>query len=254
MIFDNFYINQNPIFICDLNIKEGMEYISESSENYICDINAPCFQELGKEETELLQNSRTQVKFRKGDNLTKQGAFASYVLFMAQGFAIQYIEGDLDKSFNLRIIKPGEFVGLASVFSNNTFNYSSVAIDDCQLFLVEKEAIVKVIGQNGNFGLSLIRRYTEQNISLFDTLRNVLYKQMMGRVAKTLLYIDDFKSQNQDIFTLMSRKNLADFAGITTESMVKMLKTLDKEKVIELHGKDIKLLNNAYLLDLSKKG
>jgi len=231
-----------------------MKTITEKDIEYICDIQAPCFQMLDQDEVELIRTSKTQVQFRKGDNLTKQGTFASYILFVAKGLAIQYVEGDNNKSYNLRIIQPGEFVGLSSVFSKNTFNYSSIAISDCHVLLVEKTAINQIIGQNGIFGHGLISRYTEQNISLFDTLRSVLYKQMMGRMAESLLYIGGFKTNYPEIFTLLTRKHIADFAGITTESAVKILKTLDKEKIIKLDGKDISLLNKSYLEDLSLKG
>lgn len=231
-----------------------MKLIPENHADYFCDINAPCFQALSPEEAGLIQTSKTQVQFRKGDNLTKQGIFTSYILFMVDGLAIQYVEGDNNKSFNLRIIQPGEFIGLSSVFSDNTFNYSSIAINDCQAILVERTAITQIISRNGIFGLSLIKRYTEQRMNVFDTLRTVLYKQMMGRIAESLLYIDSFKKEYKDVFTLLSRKNIADFAGITTESAVKMLKTLDKEGVIHLKGKDIELLNKDYLNNLSLRG
>lgn len=231
-----------------------MKTITAQDIEYLCDINAPCFQALAPKEMDLIRTSKTQVQFRKGDNLTKQGTFASYVLFMAKGLAIQYVEGDNNKSFNLRIIQPGEFVGLSSVFSGNTFNYSSIAISDCHVLLVEKSAISNVIEQNGMFGLGLIRRYTEQNMNLFETLRTVLYKQMMGRMAETLLYINQLKEQYPEIFTLLSRKHIGDFAASTTESAVKILKTLDKEGIIKLDGKDITLLNRAYLEDLKIKG
>lgn len=62
--------------------------------DFICDIQAPCFQMLVPEEAELVRASKTQVLFRKGDSLTKQGAFASYVLFVIKGLAKQYLEGD----------------------------------------------------------------------------------------------------------------------------------------------------------------
>ena len=231
-----------------------MKPINETDSDFICDLQAPCFQVLTSEERELIRSSKTQVLFRKGDNLTKQGTFASYVLFMVKGLAIQYIENDNTKSFNLRIIQPGEFVGLSSVFSTNTFNYSSVALTDCHLFLVEKAAITQVISRNGIFGLSLIRRYSEQNINLFDTLRTVMYKQMNGRLADTLLYIDRLKTEYPDVFMLLTRKDIADFAGISTESAVKLLKTLEKEGVIELKGKDICILNANSLYEISKRG
>lgn len=231
-----------------------MKPIIETDKEFICDIQAPCFQMLSLEEAELVRASKTQVLFRKGDNLTKQGAFASYALFVINGLAKQYIEGDAAKSFNLRIIQPGEFVGLSSVFTKNTFNYSSVALTDCQVFLVEKETIATVIKQNGMFGFNMIKRYCQQNANLFETLRTVMYKQMNGRMADTLLYIDSLKPEHPEIFQLLSRKDLADFAGISTESAVKLLKSFEKDGLIELNEKDIRLIHIAELQEISKKG
>jgi len=231
-----------------------MKPILETDQDFICDIQAPCFQMLSPEEVKLVRASKTQVLFRKGDNLTKQGAFASYALFVINGFAKQYIEGDGSKSFNLRIIKPGEFVGLSAIFTKNTFNYSSVALTDCQAFLIEKDAITTVVKQNGLFGFSMIKRYCEQNANLFDTLQTVLYKQMNGRMADTLLYIDRLKAENSEIFQLLSRKDIADFAGISTESAVKMLKNFEKDGLIKLNEKDIDIINQNGLIELSQKG
>ncbi len=231
-----------------------MKTILETDKDFICDIEAPCFQLLSQEEIELVRASKTQVLFRKGDNLTKQGAFASYVLFVINGIARQYLEGDQSRDFNLRIIKPGEFVGLSAIFSKNTFNYSSIAITDCHVFLVEKDAISKVIKQNGMFGFSIIKRYCEQNTDLLNVVRNLMYKQMNGRLADTLLYIESLKPENDSIFQLLSRKDLADFAGISTESVVKLLKTFEKDGLIKLDVKEITLLNHSALQEISKRG
>ncbi len=231
-----------------------MRPILDTDSDFICDIQAPCFQMLSPEEADLVRASKTQVLFRKGDNLTKQGAYASYVLFVIKGLAKQYLEGDGSKNFNLRIIQPGEFVGLSAVFSKNTFNYSSIALTECQVYLIEKETIAKVIKQNGLFGFNVIKRYCEQNANLFETLSKLLYKQMNGRMADTLLYLDGLKFENPEIFQLLSRKDIADFAGISTESAVKLLKSFEKDGLIVLDEKNIRILNPESLVEISKRG
>lgn len=231
-----------------------MKTILESDRDFICDIQASCFRDLLPDEIELVRAGKTQVLFRKGDNLTKQGAFASYVLFIINGLVKQYIEGDGIKNYNLRIIKPGEFVGLSAVFHENIFTYSSVALADSQVYLIEKEAIARVVRQNGQFGFSIIKRYCEQNVNLLNIVRNLMYKQMNGRMAETLLYIDGIKTEAHEIFQLLSRKDLADFAGISTESAVKLLKTFEKEGLIELHEKDITVLNYDAITEIARRG
>lgn len=231
-----------------------MKTIFENDLEFFCDIQAPCFRDLQPEEIEMVKAGKTQVLFRKGDNLSKQGAFASYVLFIIDGLAKQYLEGDSVRNFNLRIIRPGEFVGLSAVFHENIFPYSSVALTDCQAYLIEKETIAKLVRENGRFGFSIIKRYCEQNTFLLGTLRNMIYKQMNGRLADTLLYLGGLKAENPEIFQLLSRKDIADFTGISTESTVKLLKTFEKEGLISLHEKDIILLNRDTLSEISRVG
>jgi CRP/FNR family transcriptional regulator len=209
---------------------------------------------LTPEEVILVSASKTQVLFRKGDSLTKQGAFASYVLFVITGLAKQYLENETTSNYNLRIIKSGEFIGLSAVFSKNTFNYTSVAITDCQVFLIEKEAILKVVKQNGLFAFNIIKRYCEQNADLFSTIQNLHYKQMNGRLADALLYLDNLKSENSEIFQLLSRKDIAEFAGISTESTVKLLKAFERDGLIKLNEKNINIVNHDTLMEISKRG
>lgn len=231
-----------------------MQNLNVTDTEYICDIPAPCLQLLLPEEIELVRASKTQVMFRKDDNLTKQGAFASYILFIIKGIAKQYIEGNGTKNYNLRIIKPGEFVGLSSVFTKQTINYSSIAITDCQVILIENTVIEKLVKNNGLFGFNIIKRYCEQNANLFETVRSILYKQMNGHLADTLLYLDSFKSEFPEIFQLLSRKDIADFAGISTESAVKLLKNFERDGLIKLNEKDIQLLNKDSLIQIGQKG
>ncbi len=99
----------------------------------------------------------------------------------------------------------------------------------------------------------MIKRYCEQNANLFDTLRTVMYKQMNGRMADTLLYIDGLKAENPEIFQLLSRKDMADFAGISTESAVKLLKIFEKNGLITLNEKDITIEKRQELLEISKR-
>src|SRR5512145_294187 len=118
-----------------------MKTISHTDREFVCDITLPCFSALSAEETELVRNSRVQVLFRRGENITKQGAFASYVVFIVSGYSRQYIETSNGRDYNLRVITPGEMVGLSAVFNRNTFSYSVVAITETTGFLIEKEAI-----------------------------------------------------------------------------------------------------------------
>lgn len=82
-----------------------MKTISNTDKEFVCDITLPCFSALSPEETDLVRDSRVQVVFRRGENITKQGAFASYVIFIVSGFSRQYIEFPNGRDYNLKIIR-----------------------------------------------------------------------------------------------------------------------------------------------------
>jgi CRP/FNR family transcriptional regulator len=235
-------------------MSHAMKTILENDNDFFCDIQAPCFQQLSPEEIEFIGNSKTQVLFRKGENLTKQGAFASYVLFLVSGIAKQYVEGDAGKSYNLRMVIPGEFVGLTSVFTHKPYNYSTIALTDVQAFLVDNNSLLKVAQNNGKFAVGIIKRYSLQNNGLFDNIRTLMYKQMNGRIAEVLLYIDGIKVEGIDIFAQLSRKEIAEFAGISTENAVKILKSFEKDNLIKLEDKTITIINSGHLAEISKHG
>lgn len=231
-----------------------MKPISEADKEFVCEIQAPCFQLLSAKEAELIRASKTQVLFRKGENLTKQGTFASYVLFLMEGLVKQYVEGDGTRNYNLRIIQSGEFLGLSSVFTKSTFNYSTIALTDTRVYLVEKEALTKVVQQNGSFAFNIIKRYSEHDSGLYDSIRSLMYKQMNGKIADALLYLSSDEFAGLDIFTHLSRKDIADFAGLSTESTVKLLKSFEKDGLIKLDEKNIIVVDKEALTEISKKG
>ncbi len=231
-----------------------MKTISHTDKEFVCDITLPCFSALIPEETDLVRGSRVQVVFRQGENLAKQGAFASYVIFVVSGYSRQYIEGSNGRDYNLRIIRPGEMVGLSAVFNRNTFNYSVVAVTETTGFLIEKEAIASLVKQNGTFAFSIIRRYCEHNFRLYTSLDNILHQQTNGRMATVLLTLAPENFGGEDLFRHLSRRELADFAGISTEGTVKVLKSFERDGLISLSDKSIILLERQRLEEISRTG
>ena len=231
-----------------------MKPLIETDQEFICDIQAPCFQMLSEEEAALIRASKTQVMFRKGENLTKQGTFASYVLFIMSGLVKQYVEGDSTHNYNLQLVQPNEFLGLSAVFGETIYPYSATALMETQVFLIEKEALSKVVQQNGMFAYTIIKRYCEQNTRFYSVVRNLIYKQMNGHMADALLYLSSENFAGLEVTALLTRKEIADFAGISTESAVKILKSFEKEGIIALTDKIVSIIHRDRLEEISKHG
>jgi len=231
-----------------------MKTISVNDKDFLCDIHTPCFAELGPEELELVRNSKTQVIFHKGETVIKQGAFASYVLFINGGLCKQYLEAEGARNLNLRLIGAGEFAGLSAVFSDKKFSYSLTALSETRVFLIETDTTAQLAQQNAGFSFRITQRYCRENMRLFHNMHQLVYKHLHGRMADVLLYIDHFRLRDPEVFSLLSRKDIAEFAGMSTESAVKILKGFEKDGWVELEEKDIRIMRREKLEEVAERG
>ena len=77
---------------------------------------------------------------------------------------------------------------------------------------------------------------------------------MRGKLASALLYLSNNKFNDDPVFQYLTRQDIADFAQITVESTVKFLKEFEKENLIDLNGKEIKIKDKQFLTEIDLKG
>jgi len=231
-----------------------MNNFSESVNCPECKKSSKCFKKLIPSELEFINQNKTQILYRKGENICKQGAFASYVLYISDGLVKLYLESPNNKNINLKILQTSEFVGLSSIYGDNLYNYSTAALKDSNICLIEKESFRKLLTNNGHFASEIIKWYCENEKRLFNKIQSLGNKQMHGRLADTLIYLCNQNLQKEKIFSRLSRKDIAGFAGLSTESTVRLLTELKNDHIIEISGKEIKILNPELLKEISRRG
>lgn len=227
-----------------------MKSIIETDADYVCEIHSPIFQLLTTKQVELIRSSKTQVIFHRGENLTKQGAYSSYILFIIKGLVKKHIEDDSEKYLNLSLHGTGELIGLSSLFRQKKYAYTTIALKETQAFLIESSSLQAVLKENSAFSYEIVQRYCKENQRIMDVLHNMTFKQMYARLSKTLLYFDEWN--DEQIFQLLTRKEIAAFAGLSVETTVKLLKEFEQEKIIELHDKEIHVVNKHKLEEYSQ--
>ena len=78
----------------------------------LCIYHHQCFfNSLSEEEHDLLNKNKTDVFYKAGETLYKQGTSSNYLIFLLSGMAKVIIEGDHDKNLIL-IVFPFDFIGL----------------------------------------------------------------------------------------------------------------------------------------------
>lgn len=213
-----------------------------------------CFQLISKQELESLSENRTQITYLKGETVFKQGAFAPHVLFIQSGLIKVYLQTGKSKVQNLWIARTGDFLAFSSVFGEKVYSCSAVAIKDSELLMIDKESLGKLLKTNPEFGFRITSKNFKSEHHLLNLVASLSYKQMRGKLATSLIYLSSEPFAAEHIFLHLSRQDIADFASISVESVIKFLKEFEKEGIVALNNKNIKVLDPDRLKVISATG
>lgn len=234
-----------------INKQKGEKKFNEtSSEHTIID----WLKGAGLTEKEALQLLRIKINFRKGETICKQGALNTYIMLMDSGLAKAYLEGYQDKGLNFKIIQPYDFIGLTSIKGSDYYRFSVSAITPCTLYLIDKDEFISIVDNNSVLSNYLIEWYCKFTGHIFSRLHCVSNKQAPGRVADVLLYLSSGVFNSKQISSVISRKDIAELAGMSTESAVRILSELKNDGIIKVSKAGIELLKPDLIKTISLAG
>ena len=213
-----------------------------------------CFDELTEEEKKRLNENKVVLTYKKNENICKQGAFASHIIYLKTGLAKVYLEGK-SKNLILKISPPGNLIGLPCIYEgNNFFLYSAASYIDSEVELIDIELFKQLILTNPKFAFRVINILNENTVQTYGRFHCFTNKQMHGRMADILICLAQriFKTDN---FNLpLSRSDLAELTGMSTESVIRVMKDFKDDGLIQFEGKEIELLDMEKLLKISELG
>lgn len=190
----------------------------------------------------------------QGENIFKQGAFSPYVIYVVEGLIKLHLQTGNNKRINLKIAKTGDFVGFSSVFGDSYYNFSAIALKESVVCMIDKQALLQLMKKNSEFTLGIASRNSRDENRFLDIITDLNYKHMRGKLASALLYLASEEFANYPVFQYLTRQDIADFASISTESAIKFLKEFEKERILKIEGKCVKLIDHSRLTDIAKNG
>lgn len=220
----------------------------------ICDRKAECFKYLSDKELALFDENKSTVHYNKGETIIKQGTEFTHVVSFNAGLAKLNVEVSPDKNVVIGIIKPSEILGGPGMFVNNRYSFSVTALTESTICLINVEVFKKMIQVNEKFAETFLSSFSSRYTEAISRLVSISHKHMNGRVAEALIYLSD-KIYESDAFELpMSRQELADYTGTSKESISRLFKDFSDDKLIEVNGREIKILNKEKLFQIQLKG
>jgi CRP/FNR family transcriptional regulator len=219
-----------------------------------CDLKDLFYSRLGKKDVEFFCSGKIEKEFLKGEYIIKEGALITDFFYLKSGLVKLFRTESNQKEQIITIAKPFDYVSILSIFSNEHYNYSVQAIEDSVICRLDINHIKDLFKSNGNYAVGLMEKMSEVSDRIINELLEIRKKNLKGRVAYLLIYFytEIYKSLEYEL--PISRKEIADYIGMSTENVIRTLSEFRKDKIISINGKVIEIKDLDSLSSISQFG
>ena len=208
-----------------------------------CIYRSWAFKNLSDDDLKKINTHKEERFYRKGEIICAEGEDIHAFMYLQNGLVKLYKTEVNNKEHIISIAKPRDFIGLLSIFSNTKHVYSISAIEDSVVCFVELDVIRNFIRTNGVFALDFFEKISTLSDSIIKTRIDINTRQLRGRIAYILLLFSK-QIYDSDQFNLpISRKELAELIDMSTENVIRVLSEFRKDKLIQIEGKQIEILD-----------
>ena len=219
-----------------------------------CPVKSSTVFNLNEEEMDVLCNNSTEISFQKGERIIKQGTFTQNIIFVKSGIFKLHLTGPIHKDEILKIDKGPLFVGVPDVFANKIHSYSVTALNDTVACFIEYSGYKYLIQNNGKFALELIKTLSQGIVHHYQYCVNKMQKQLTATFAEALLHFSDYIFENDEFQIPLTRVEFGEYIGTTRETVTKIIRDFTVDRIIEVDGKNIRILNKKILQKISNAG
>jgi CRP/FNR family transcriptional regulator len=219
-----------------------------------CDFRDVVFEYLDDKSIEDLCRNKEEQFYRKGEVINHEGEKISTFKYLKSGLVKLYRRTPTGEEQIITITRPFEFVSNMSIFSEEKYQYSVSALEDSVVCIVKLEFIKELFLRNGSFAMGLLTKISSINDKIINQTLDIRQKNLVGRVAYVLIYFmkEIYRSRVYDL--PVSRKEIADYIGMSTANVIRTMSDFKKEGVIRIYGKTIEIVDLDKLEIISKRG
>jgi len=202
----------------------------------------------------LIDEHSVTINFKKGETICKRGSFATHIYFLEDGLVKVYLE-EKNKNLILSLYTRNNLLGLSAIFEgNNKLPYSVSTYTDSKVRIIDIQIFKLLLKQNSEFSFRIINLLNEKTSQIYGRFFSLTQKQLHGRLADILLCLSNKIFKNNSFELPLSRADLGDLTGMSTESVIRMMKEFKDDGLIDMHCKSIEFLDIARLERISEFG
>lgn len=159
--------------------------------------------------------------------------------------------GDEGRDQIVRLAKTGDVLGYRSLISHEVYTASASALEDTICCFIPAGNVYKILDRNPGVAMRLMRIFSDDLRKAETRLTEMTQKPVRARLADALMLLKDTFGTREDgtLDVTLTREEIGNLMGTTTETAIRFISEFKKKKVIDLNGRNIKIRNlTPYLL------
>jgi CRP-like cAMP-binding protein len=189
---------------------------------------------------------KTTKKLKKGDFLYRLGDTPQSIYVVEKGLVGLTYVGLKGEEHLLRIFKVGRVHGHRSIFANEVYHSSAVALEDSEISVIPKECLFEMIKQKPEMAFHFLNVLAVELKEAELKLISRSEKDVAGRIAETLIYLTEQYPEHS-----WTRREIAEFCGSTTPTVIKTMAKFEEKGWISQSGRKFLILKKKNLLSVS---
>jgi len=207
-----------------------------------------------QDDFELIRRTSVQLQFEKGETILKQGGIPTHIVYLEKGIVKFNYENQADRNLILTIVSAPKILGGANLFYKDNNLFSIIAVEDCEVILIDAKVLENILMDNSRFAMMMFQVASEMFKTSVINFISLAHKQKEGRIADIVLYLASEVYHETSFILSLTRREIAEFAGCSTENVIMTLSKWQNEKIISIEGKKIEIINIEKLQHISKIG
>ena len=213
-------------------------------------ISEAIFTQLLPEHRKKLERIAVEVLLKKGKPLFAPGDPSRGFYVVAEGAVRVYGMSPQGKEITQEIADPGSAFALASPFAGKYHCYAE-ALKDSRLYLIKRQGFLDLVAGDKDFAIEWMRLLSQMVIQLRRRLIDLTLTTPKARIASYLLLLAEMQN-SRSVALPVPRKELANFLGMTHETLYRTAKELADAGLVRFSGQLADILDQVRLAELTE--
>lgn len=214
----------------------------------LCDqLKGSLFNGLEPEDLSRINNHKTCIQYKKGQNIFYEGTRPTGLFCMNSGKVKVFKNNVQGKEYIIYIAKAGDFLGYRALLSEEFYQATATVLEDAKICFIPKESFFEVLQKNPTFMRKVVKAVCHEMGLLEGRLAELAHKSVRERLAANLLMLKETYGMEGEGSTLidlaLSREDLASIVGTATETVIRLLSEFKTDGLITFEGKKIRVLD-----------